>query len=44
VTSPFAIDLAKEVSLDIGLAPGQNAWFRSPTFGRSGWEGQEVTR
>jgi hypothetical protein len=46
VTSPVAIDLARQVSIDIGLQPGKNDWIDVTYLWTEGWvsgEVQEVT-
>jgi hypothetical protein len=42
VTSPVAIDLAKEVSLDIGLEAGKNDWITVTYLWTEGWATGEV--
>jgi hypothetical protein len=41
VTSPVAIDLAREVSVDIGLQPGLNDWIDVTYLWTEGWESDE---
>ncbi len=38
VTAPFAIDLARQVSIDIGLEPGNNDWITVSFMWTEGWE------
>jgi LysM repeat protein len=37
VTAPFAIDLARQVSIDIGLEPGNNDWITVSFMWTEGW-------
>jgi LysM repeat protein len=39
VTAPFGIDLAREVSIDIGLEPGNNDWINVSFLWTEGWDG-----
>jgi len=39
VTAPFGIDLAREVSIDIGLEPGNNDWINISFMWTEGWDG-----
>lgn len=39
VTAPFAIDLARQVSIDIGLQPGVNDWITVSFMWTDGWNG-----
>lgn len=43
VTSPVAIDLAREVSVDIGLQPGTNDWVTVTLLWTDGWSDTEAT-
>jgi hypothetical protein len=38
VTAPFGIDLARQVSIDIGLQPGVNAWIEVTYLWTEGWD------
>jgi LysM repeat protein len=38
VTAPFAIDLARQVSIDIGLQPGVNDWITVSFMWTDGWD------
>jgi LysM repeat protein len=39
VTAPFGIDLARQVSIDIGLQPGVNDWITVSFLWTAGWDG-----
>jgi hypothetical protein len=39
VTAPFGIDLARQVSIDIGLEPGKNDWITVSFMWTEGWDG-----
>lgn len=39
VTAPFGIDLARQVSIDIGLQPGNNDWIDVSFLWTEGWDG-----
>jgi LysM repeat protein len=39
VTAPFGIDLARQVSIDIGLEPGKNDWIDVSFMWTEGWDG-----
>jgi hypothetical protein len=39
VTAPFGIDLARQVSIDIGLEPGKNDWIDVSFLWTDGWDG-----
>jgi LysM repeat protein len=39
VSAPFAIDLARQVSIDIGLEPGKNDWIDVSFLWTEGWDG-----
>lgn len=39
VTAPFGIDLARQVSIDIGLQPGTNDWIDVSFMWTAGWDG-----
>lgn len=39
VTAPFGIDLARQVSIDIGLQPGKNDWIDVSFMWTEGWDG-----
>lgn len=39
VTAPFGIDLARQVSIDIGLQPGTNDWVDVSFMWTAGWDG-----
>jgi LysM repeat protein len=39
VTAPFGIDLARQVSIDIGLQPGTNDWIDVSFLWTEGWDG-----
>ena len=39
VTAPFGIDLARQVSIDIGLQPGTNDWIDVSFMWTEGWDG-----
>lgn len=39
VTAPFGIDLARQVSIDIGLEPGTNDWIDVSFMWTAGWDG-----
>jgi hypothetical protein len=39
VSAPFGIDLARKVSIDIGLEPGNNDWIDVTFLWTKGWEG-----
>ncbi|MEW5868397.1 MAG: LysM peptidoglycan-binding domain-containing protein [Chloroflexota bacterium] len=39
VTAPFGIDLARQVSIDIGLQPGVNDWITISFMWTQGWDG-----
>jgi LysM repeat protein len=41
VTAPFGIDLARKVSIDIGLKPGNNDWINVSYMWTSGWGGSK---
>ncbi|OGO27506.1 MAG: hypothetical protein A2Z16_17380 [Chloroflexi bacterium RBG_16_54_18] len=38
VTGPFGIDLARQVSIDIGLQPGTNDWIKVSFLWTEGWD------
>jgi len=38
VTAPFGIDLAREVSIDIGLQPGENDWIEVTFLWTENWD------
>jgi hypothetical protein len=38
VTAPFGIDLARQVSIDIGLEPGKNDWIDVSFLWTEGWD------
>jgi hypothetical protein len=38
VTGPFGIDLARQVSIDIGLEPGKNDWINVSFMWTEGWD------
>lgn len=40
VTGPFGIDLARQVSIDIGLQPGTNDWITVSFLWTEGWDTQ----
>lgn len=42
VTSPVAIDLARQVSIDIGLQPGKNDWIDAAFLWTENWPGGSV--
>jgi hypothetical protein len=42
VTAPFGIDLARDVSIDIGLQPGVNDWIDVTFLWTDGWDGLQV--
>jgi LysM repeat protein len=39
VSAPYGIDLARQVSIDIGLEPGNNDWIDVTFLWTKGWEG-----
>lgn len=44
VTAPFGIDLAREVSKDIGLEPGKNDWIDVSFMWTEGWDGSTSSK
>ncbi len=42
VTAPFGIDLARQVSIDIGLMPGTNDWIDVSFLWTEGWDGSSA--
>lgn len=42
VTAPYGIDLARDVSIDIGLQPGVNDWIDVTFLWTDGWDGQQA--
>jgi len=44
VVAPFAIDLAREVSIDIGLKPGNNDWIDVSFMWTEGWDGSSTAK
>jgi LysM repeat protein len=44
VTAPFGIDLARQVSIDIGLQPGVNDWINVSFMWTEGWDGGAVKK
>lgn len=38
VTAPYGVDLARKVSIDIGLKPGQNDWINISYLWTEGWD------
>ncbi len=44
VTAPFGIDLARQVSIDIGLEPGKNDWIDVSFMWTEGWDGSSKSK
>ena len=44
VTAPFGIDLARQVSIDIGLEPGKNDWIDVSFMWTEGWGGSSKSK
>ena len=42
VTAPYGIDLARQVSIDIGLEPGKNDWIDVSFMWTEGWDGAPI--
>lgn len=42
VTGPYGIDLARQVSIDIGLEPGVNDWITVSFMWTAAWDGQSA--